>query len=218
MTPPLQLPDTAALAAQRGPLRISPSALRNVEPILSQIDRHAPKAGRALEIASGTGQQVIRYAARCPGLDWQPSDLNPANMAFIEAWRAASGAANIRAPIVLDAGDSDWPTRLGQQDLIVMVNVLHLVPEETATAILAGIAAALAPGGSALIYGPFLRGGRPVSPGDRRFHDSLRAQDGRLGYKDADWVAGRLDAGGLRLRDRVEMPASNLMFVAQAPG
>ena len=214
----LALPDSAALRVQRGGCRISPSAMRNIEPILAQLDLHAPKTGSALEIASGTGQHVIRYAARRPYLSWRPSDLNPDNIKAIEAWREASGAANILPPIVLDAGALGWSARLGAHDLIIMVNVLHLIPETAARTLLAEIAAGLNPGGTALLYGPFLRDGAPTSPGDRRFHESLRAQDSRLGYKDADWVAARLREGGLTLPPPVEMPANNLMFVARAPG
>lgn len=215
----LQLPDSTALNAQAAEgCRISPSALRNVEPILAQLDRHAPQTGRALEIASGTGQHMVRYAARRPYLTWQPSDLNPANMASIAAWRQASGAANILAPITLDAGTPGWSAERGPLDLIVLVNVLHLIPEDTARTILSELAAALAPGGVALIYGPFLRDGVPTSEGDRRFHESLRAQDARLGYKDADWAAARLTEAGLTLPPPIEMPANNLMFVARAQG
>ncbi|GHE02858.1 methyltransferase [Defluviimonas sp. 20V17] len=213
----LQLPDSAALRAQaEGGCRISPSALRNVEPILAQMELHAPQTGRALEIASGTGQHMVRYAARRPNLTWQPSDLNPANMASIAAWRQASGAANIRAPITLDAGTPGWAAKLGPLNLVVMVNVLHLVTEAAACTILAETAAALAPAGVALIYGPFLRDGVPTSEGDRRFDESLRAQNAGLGYKDAAWVAARLAAAGLTPAPPAEMPANNLMFVARA--
>lgn len=218
MSGPL-LPDSAALRgqAQTG-CRIAPSGLRNVEPILAQLDLHAPRTGRALEIASGTGQHMVRFAARRPYLHWQPSDLNPANMASIAAWRQASGAANILAPITLDAGMPGWSAERGPLDLVVMVNVLHLVTEATARTILAETAAALAPGGVALIYGPFLRDGVPTSEGDRRFDESLRAQGAGLGYKDAAWVAARLAAAGLTLAPPAEMPANNLMFIARAAG
>lgn len=213
----LELPDSPAARAQDCACRIFPSAMRNLAPILAQMDAHAPKTGRALEIASGTGQQVVRFAGIRPYLDWQPSDLSEANRASAAAWRAASGAPNIREPIALDAGRAGWGADLGPFDLIVSVNLLHLVPDETAAIMLDEIPRALAPGGVALLYGPFLRGGEPTSAGDRRFHESLRAQDARLGYKDADWVLRQLTEGGLAVKSPIAMPANNLMFVCKAP-
>ena len=48
----------------------SPSALRNAEPIVELVRNTAIKSGNALEIASGTGQHVVKLAAalpfRCP--------------------------------------------------------------------------------------------------------------------------------------------------------
>ncbi|WP_102225139.1 DUF938 domain-containing protein [Acidimangrovimonas sediminis] len=213
----LVLPDTAARARQHGPCRLAPSALRNIDPILAQVEAHAPKTGRALEIASGSGQHVVRFAGVRPYVSWQPTDLSSANLAAIEGWRAASGAANILPPVTLDAGAAGWGTRLGPFDLIVLANLLHLIPDQAADTLLGELGPALAPGGTALIYGPFLRDGQPTSPGDRRFHESLRAQDSRLGYKDADHVAACIAAGGPEVAARIEMPANNLMFIARAP-
>ena len=72
---------------------------------------------------------------------------------------------------------------------------------------------ALASGGVALIYGPFLRDGRATSEGDRAFDASLRAQDPSIGYKDAGWVSSRLSLAGLGMAEEREMPANNLALV-----
>ncbi|MFC2970163.1 DUF938 domain-containing protein [Acidimangrovimonas pyrenivorans] len=214
----LVLPDSAAARATGcGACRIAPSAMRNVGPILAQLEAHAPKRGRALELASGTGQQVVRFAARRPGLVWQPTDLNPANLDSIEAWRMAAEMAHIRPARQLDAAQPGWGAELGPFDLIVEVNMLHLVSTTAARTILAEIGAALAPGGRALLYGPFLRGGQATSPGDARFHASLQAQAPDLGYKDVAWVEAELKKAGLKMVCRMEMPANNLMLVAEQP-
>ena len=73
---------------------------------------------------------------------------------------------------------------------------------------------ALARGGTACLYGPFLRNGKPTSDGDAAFDASLRAQDPSIGYKDLAWVQDRLAAGGLAVAV-TEMPANNLMLVAR---
>ena len=51
----------------------SPAADRNKEPILSQLGSILGERGTALEIASGTGQHTVSFAAALPGWTWQPS-------------------------------------------------------------------------------------------------------------------------------------------------
>ena len=52
-----------------------PAAERNKAPILEQLIALLPERGTVLEIASGTGQHVVAFAARLPALYWQPSDM-----------------------------------------------------------------------------------------------------------------------------------------------
>ena len=194
----------------------APSAERNVGPICDLIEQHAPATGRALEIASGTGQHVARLSAHLPGLVWQPTDLDATRRASIDAW--AQGIANVAAAIELDATAPGWGAAHGGQDLIFLANLLHLVSEPEARTLIAEAAQALAPGGLFILYGPFLRDGETTSEGDTRFHASLRDQDPEIGYKD-DWdVIDWLHAGFLDLVQVVEMPSNNLAFVARRPG
>ena len=208
----LNLPDGPG--PSEGAIRHAPSAARNLEPIAAVLARHLPAKGRALELASGTGQHVVAFAARFPGLDWQPSDLAPDNLASIAARAAQAGAASLRAPIRLDACAPGWGA--GQAwDAICLTNLLHLISEPEAEALLAEVARALAPGGFFALYGPFRQGGQLTSDGDRAFDASLRAQDPAIGYKDIEWVEARLQDGGLTRRDRIEMPANNLMLISE---
>ncbi|MGP3699049.1 DUF938 domain-containing protein [Rhodobacter sp. NSM] len=207
----LQLPDSGAPTGPDG-RRHAPSADRNAEAILAVLRAEAP-TGRLLEIASGTGQHAARFAAAFPALLWQPSDLDPENLVSIEAWRRTAAAPNLLAPIALDAARPGWPERY-PSEAVLIVNLLHLIPDEDAASVLAQSASALTAGGTLFLYGPFLRDGRPGSDGDADFDASLRAQDPRLGLKDRAWVEAQLLAAGLRPRV-VEMPAHNLMFVAR---
>lgn len=199
----------------------APSAARNLAPICALLDRIAPSRGRALEIASGTGQHVAAFAARHPGLHWQPTDPDPGRRASIDAHAAdhaaATGRANIAPAQPLDAGVPGWAADWPDRDLIVVINLLHLIPEPAAETLLAEAARALAPGGRLLIYGPFRRAGVFTSPGDAEFHARLSAADPAIGYKDDDAVIAWAGAAGLRLLDRVEMPANNLALVAERP-
>lgn len=208
----LRLPDSGA-PSMPGGRRVAPSAERNAGPILAQLKAEG-LAGRLLELASGTGQHAARFAAALPALDWQPSDVDPANLGSIDAWRAHAALPNLRAPVLLDAARPGWGAAWAGQDAILTVNILHLIPDAAAATLLEEAARALAPGGRLMLYGPFLRDGRATSEGDAAFDASLRAQDATIGYKDLGWVTGRLAAAGLALRV-AEMPANNLMLVAR---
>jgi SAM-dependent methyltransferase len=211
----LRLPDSGAGVTPDG-RRHAPSAERNAGAILSVLRAVLPERGRMLEIAAGTGQHAAAFAAALPGWDWQATDADPTNLASIAAWAAQTGAPNLAPPVVLDAARSGWAADWPARDAVLIVNLLHLIPEPAAETVLAEAATALAPGGCLCLYGPFLRDGQATSPGDAAFDASLRAQDPAIGYKDADWARARLAEAGLRVTCR-EMPANNLMWIAFKP-
>ncbi|MBF9049084.1 DUF938 domain-containing protein [Roseobacter sp. HKCCD9010] len=206
MTAPPDLPPGALSA---------PAALRNREAILSVLTRIAPPEGNALEIASGTGEHIIAYAPAMPGLTWQPSDPDPDRRASIAAWSAEHPAPNLLPPIDLNACAPGWSENHGPKDMIVLVNLIHLISDADTATLLAEIAKALAPGGIAALYGPFLRDGEATSEGDATFHASLRAQDPAIGYKDVIDVAAALTRNGLHLFETVKLPANNLMLCVE---
>lgn len=214
----LTLPDAPGPGAASDARMSAPSALRNRDAIARQLVRLAPATGRALEIASGTGEHVVAFAPVTPGLTWQPTDPDPARRASIAAWLAAADLPNVLAPMALDAAAPGWAATHGPADLIVVINLLHLISEPETAVVLRELAAALRPGGVALIYGPFLRDGRATSDGDARFHASLRAQDPAIGYKDVNDVVASLVDAGLSPVETVPMPANNLLLALQRQG
>lgn len=209
----LHLPDSGAAGV--GAKRNAPSAQRNLEPILAVHDRVLPPKGRALEIASGTGQHIAAFAHRYTGLIWQPTDVNPENLASISAW--SEGAENVAAPVALNACQGGWAGEFGARDVICLTNLLHLISEPEAERLLSEVGKALTPGGLFCLYGPFRREGQLVSDGDRAFDASLRQQDPAIGYKDIGWVGNRLAAAGLQHEDLIAMPADNLMLITRRP-
>ncbi|MEE4347361.1 MAG: DUF938 domain-containing protein [Paracoccaceae bacterium] len=214
----LNLPDTASVAHPSDDGRMfAPSAARNAADISTLVADHAPASGRALEIASGTGEHAVTFAKAMPGLVWQPTDVDAARRSSVDAHAAVAGLDNLRPAIALDATAPGWGAAHAGQDLIVLVNLLHLISEAEARTLIAEVAQALAPGGVFVLYGPFLRDGETTSEGDRTFHASLRAQDPEIGYKD-DWdVIEWIHANWLDLVQVVEMPANNMAFVARRP-
>ncbi len=212
----LNLPDSASLANAEGDGRMyAPSAARNADVIGELVALHAPATGRVLEIASGTGEHSVHIARHLSGLVWQPSDIDAARRVSIDAHGAVAGLDNLRPAIDLDATTAGWAAAHGGQDVILVVNLLHLVSWNEAQILIKEAAAALAPGGVLILYGPFMRAGELTSAGDETFHQSLQAQDAELGYKDDFDVIDALQGAWLDLVEVNEMPANNLSFVAR---
>ena len=91
------LPDTASVANSLGDKRLfAPSAERNCEPIINLTKRIAPKSGKALEIASGTGQHIVKLALSLPYLSWSPSEVEEERLESISAWIESENVQNIK--------------------------------------------------------------------------------------------------------------------------
>ena len=56
-----------------------------------------------LEVASGSGEHVMHFAAALPDLVFQPSDPDADARASIDDWAHTSGLANVRPAMALDA-------------------------------------------------------------------------------------------------------------------
>lgn len=189
----------------------APAAKRNAPAIVEALAPFLPRAGRVLEIASGTGEHAVALARAFPWLDWQPTDIAPERLASIDAWRAAEGAENMRVAVRLDATRPAWSVK--PVEAVYLANLFHLLPGEPAANVIRGTARALTPGGRFCAYGPFRIGGAFRSEGDAAFHARLAASEPGIGYKDAEWIEAQAAAAGLVSLARAEMPANNLILV-----
>lgn len=211
-----KLPETASVAIAKDDGKLhAPSALRNVGGILHAIREFMPESGKALEIASGTGEHIVRYAAAFPDLVWQPTDVEADRLNSIAAWSSETGLPNILAPQILDATVDGWAGMWAGQNLIILSNLLHLISDTEARTLISQTAAALAPGGIFLIYGPFLRHTEFASESDREFHQSLRNKDPEIGYKSLQWTQKAQSDAGLIPLNPIEMPVNNLLLAAR---
>ena len=193
---------------------VAPSAERNVEPISARLAERLPAQGRALEIASGTGQHVVAFAHRLPGIEWTPSDPHPAARRSVAAWIADSGLANVYAPLELDVTAAGWDAAVEPGlDAMVAINLLHISPWAACEGLLAGAGRLLKPGGVLCTYGCFKRGGRHLSSGNAEFDRSLKYRDPSWGVRAVEDVAAEADCHGLKLAEAIDMPANNLMLV-----
>lgn len=211
------LPSNASVATegQDGRL-IAPAATRNAEALCELLAQWAPKTGQALEIASGTGQHVSAFARSLPGLHWQPTEVEPNRRASIDTY--AADLPNVASAVALDATARGWHEEFAGQNLIVLINLVHLISWPETQMLIVETAQALAPNGKFILYGPFKRSGQLTSDGDRRFHDALVQQDAEIGYKNDEDIVAWMAAQNLTVIKIVKMPANNLAFVSEKRG
>lgn len=187
-----------------------PSVQRNREPILKVIRTVLPDSGLVVEIASGSGAHAAWFAPRLPGLRWQPTDGDPESAAHIEQWRTECGATNLLPPIHLDAA-AVWP--IERADAVVCINMIHISPWESTLGLLAGAGRALRPGGVLYLYGPYRINGQQTAPSNARFEGWLKSLDERFGVRDLGEITAIAQTHGLRLTEKIAMPANNFSVV-----
>jgi SAM-dependent methyltransferase len=192
-------------------IRHSPAAERNQGPILAALERLLPARGIMLEIASGTGQHAAHFAAALPQWDWQPSDAEATALASIDA--RCAGLANVRPALELDVLRAPWDGVPPVVDAIFCANLLHISAWPTCAALMQGARRHLAPHGVLMLYGPYRVDGEPTAPSNLAFDADLRARNAGWGLRRLADVTAEADAAGLRLRERIAMPANNLLLV-----
>ena len=201
--------------------RHAPATARNREPIAEVLGGWLPASGRLLELASGTGEHAVFFAARFPRIVWQPSDPDPLLRRSIQAYRHSDGGPNLRAPLGIDVAARDWPLDPGDLplDVMVCINLIHIAPWSAAQGLFAGAGRYLAAGGGLFVYGPFKRRGRHTAASNAAFDASLRGQDPAWGVRDLEAVTALAQESGLAPPLIRAMPANNLSlwFVKQDP-
>jgi hypothetical protein len=198
-------------AAGANARRSAPAALRNREPIAAVLREWLPPSGFVLEVASGTGEHAIHFAGQFPNLEWQPSDPDPRALASIGAWSEASGLANVRPPLELDASAPDWPIECA--DAVLCTNMVHISPWRAALGLLDGSAKVLPPRGALILYGPWLQADVPTATSNLQFDEDLKARDPAWGLRSVETFAAEATRRGFVLEEVRPMPANNLMLL-----
>ena len=189
----------------------SPSAARNRGPILDVLRDILPPTGLVLEIASGSGEHVIHFAAALPALLFQPSDPDPQALASIAGWVAQTRLANVEPPVQLDAAAAHWP--VGAVDAVICINMVHISPWPSACGLLAGAGARLKPGSPLCLYGPFTRDGRHTAASNAEFDASLKARNPEWGVRDIADLTALANSSGFSAPVIHEMPANNFSLI-----
>ena len=191
--------------------RHAPATARNRQPILEVLRRHLPEAGLVLEVASGSGEHVMHFAANLPKLVFQPSDPDSDARASIDDWARETGLGNVRSALALDAQSKAWPVE--QADAILCCNMIHIAPWPAATGLIAGAGRLLSRDGLLYLYGPYRRGGRHTAPSNDAFDRDLRRRNPAWGVRDLEEVAACANENGFGAPEIVEMPANNLSLI-----
>jgi cyclopropane fatty-acyl-phospholipid synthase-like methyltransferase len=184
------------------------SCENNKGPILDVLRPLLAGRHTLLEIGSGTGQHAAFFAAEMPQLVWQTSDLAETH-ASIEAW--IDGIDNVRAPLILDVDDDDWPEQ--SYDAAFSANTAHIMHWPTVTNMFEGVARILNPGGVFALYGPFNYEGAYTSAGNGRFDRTLRDGDPDKGIRDFESVTELAASAGMTLTADHAMPVNNRVLV-----
>ncbi len=191
--------------------RFAPAVARNKTAITEVLARHLPASGLVLEIASGSGEHALHFAAHFPALRFQPTDPDAAALASIAAWQAEAQLPNLLPPLALDVMADAWPAR--KADAVLCINMIHIAPWEATAALMRGAARVLPRDGVLFLYGPFKQGGQHTTPSNAEFDSSLRAQDARWGVRDLEAVAKIASAAGFAAPVVEAMPANNLSVI-----
>jgi hypothetical protein len=193
----------------------SAAAERNRAPLLAALQSLLPERGQALEIASGTGQHAVHFAAALPHWRWQPSEADPQLAASIRAW--CHDLPNVAPPLALDVMAPAWHGAPASVDLVFCANLLHIAPWPTTAALMRGAARHLSATGLLCLYGPYVEDDLPTADSNLAFDADLRRRNPAWGLRHLPDVLAEAGAAGLRLQQRLPMPANNLLLVLSRP-
>jgi SAM-dependent methyltransferase len=191
--------------------RHAPATARNRAPILDVLRPRLPADGLVLEVASGSGEHAVHFAANLPRLMFQPSDPDEEALASIDAWAATGALANIRPAVALDAAARSWPVE--EADAVLCCNMIHIAPWSAAVGLVAGAARVLPDDGLLYLYGPYRRDGAHTAPSNEAFDRDLRRRNPAWGIRDLEAVTGLAEAHGFAPPEVIDMPANNLSVI-----
>jgi hypothetical protein len=189
----------------------APAAVRNREPICTVLKQVLPESGLVLEVASGSGEHIVHFAAAFPGLTFQPSDPDAAARDSIAGWSAAAGLSNIRAPLAIDVTAAVWP--LTAADAVICINMVHISPWRSTMGLVQGAATLLPKGAPLYLYGPYRRDGAHTAESNAAFDADLRRRNPEWGVRDMGEVTALAIGAGFGAPEIVAMPANNFSLI-----
>lgn len=189
-----------------------PAPERNKAPIL-QVLTGLFDRGLILEIAAGTGQHAVHFAAGLPEVTWQPSEKDQELIDVLAARVTHACLPNLKSPVRLDAASAAWP--IGAADGVFCANLLHISAWNVAEGLFSGAQQVLSHQALLVTYGPYRMSGVHTSASNADFDASLRSQNSEWGVRDIDDLTLCAGARSFRLADSIRMPANNFTLVWQ---
>ena len=197
----------------------SPSAARNSAPILAVLKDVLPTHGKVLEIDCGTGEHAVCFAEAMSTLTWLPSDPDPGSRISTASWIKFKGLNGVMSPIDIDVCATEWSVETSAPfDAIVSINMIHIAPWSATLGLFSGASRLLHAGGLVFLYGPFMHNGLHTSPSNAEFDASLKDRNPSWGLRDIADLERVAVTSGLRLEERLEMPANNMSLIFSRGG
>uniref|UniRef100_A0A3B4A1G1 Methyltransferase like 26 n=1 Tax=Periophthalmus magnuspinnatus TaxID=409849 RepID=A0A3B4A1G1_9GOBI len=193
---------------------VSPQAERNWESLAAVLEDVLEEQSHrklfALELGSGTGQHVIRFAQKMPFVTWQPSDIKEESRDSIKAYIAATNAKTVLQPVHLDASDpwEKWGNLSANScDVIIAINLLQYSSFKTAQGVFTGAGQVLKQNGLLIIYGVciiiiWVRENKYLY---NLYNLSNRSMNPEWGLPDIDVLRQIAYGNGLRMERIIEM-------------
>ena len=191
----------------------APSCDKNKEDILKKLKLViGPGNQRLLEIASGTGQHAVFFAAHFPHVQWVCSDV-AAKIEGINLWLKEAKLKNLQAPLVFEIGKDPFPKE--KFDLVFVSNLLHYISWKNDKTLFKDLGNRLRLGSKVIFYGALNYNQKFTSESNEEFDRILKAEDPSRGIRNFEDVLRAMQKAGFRLDHDFEMPANNRLLVFQ---
>jgi len=195
-------------------LPFSQACENNKQVILEILERYLKDGDQVLELAGGTGQHCVHFAANLPNLHWQSSDI-PSNVDNLNLRLAHAKLANLPEAIAIDVNHPFWNS--DRPTAIFSANSLHIMSADSVENFFKGIGQVLQGDGTLIVYGPFKYAGGFTSESNEGFDRFLKDRDPTSGIRDFEWVSDLATKANLTLIEDNAMPANNQLLVWKKP-
>lgn len=191
----------------------SPSFHRNIEPLTQKLHEvFTPSMRNVLEIGSGSGQHIARFAAEFPQVIFQPTEYDQDNLASINSW--CKEHDTVSPALQLDVTRENWFTkRVPKFDALLCFNVIHITPWEVTKSIFNGANTYMADECRLIFYGPFKVDGQQTSESNGEFEKWLKEKDVSYGIRDISDMETEAEKHGFKLNQSHPMPANNFLNI-----
>eukprot|EP01084_Bolivina_argentea_P103009 184541_1 len=209
-------------------LPCSPAAERNKAPIFEQLIQFLPESGIVLEIGSRHGQHCQYFAEQILSTKlhntikckFQPTDY--INECFHEIQQRTNlSKFNIKSlilkPKILNLLNN-WELKYANNNmkLIYIANVIHISEWKCTIGLFRGSSYILNTKDKLILYGPFIINDgkhQTKNESNMRFSINLKARNQIWGVRNLDEVTVLADKYGLKLAQKINMPANNYVIV-----